>query len=47
LLHLWLGGDDGLVSHLTYTGGCYDSRQLFPRADWVGDGTPPAPSIPL
>ena len=47
LLHLWLGDDDGLVSHLTYTGGCYDSRQTFPRANWVGDGTPPAPSIPL
>jgi 3',5'-cyclic AMP phosphodiesterase CpdA len=47
LLHLWLGGDDGLVSHLTYTGGCYDSRQIFPRADWVGDGKPPATTIPL
>ncbi|MBT5195162.1 MAG: phosphodiesterase [Rhodospirillaceae bacterium] len=47
LLHLWLGGDDGLVSHITYTGGCYDSHQVFGNNGWIHDGNPPAPAIPL
>ena len=47
LLHLWLGGDDGLVSHVTYTGGCYDRFEVFANGDWTGEDNPPAPSIPL
>ncbi|MBT3371815.1 MAG: phosphodiesterase [Rhodospirillaceae bacterium] len=29
LLHLWLGGEDGLVSHVSYTGGCYPVHTVF------------------
>jgi len=47
LLHLWLGGDDGLVSHVTYTGGCYDRFEVFADGEWTGDGDFPTPSIPL
>lgn len=47
LLHLWLGGDDGLVSHISYTGGCYQGRAVFANGEWIGNGNPPAPSIPL
>ena len=47
LLHLWLGGDDGLVSHVSYTGGCYDSLTVFADGQWDRGGEPPAPAIPL
>ncbi len=47
LLHIWLGGDDGLVSHVTYTGGCYDRQEVYAGSGWIKDGAPPQPSIPL
>ncbi len=47
LLHLWLGGDDGLVSHVSYTGGCYQGVTVFAGGQWIRDTSPPAPSIPL
>lgn len=47
LLHLWLGSDDGLVSHVTYTGSCYDRQEIYAGSGWIKDGKPLAPSIPL
>ncbi len=47
LLHLWLGGEDGLVSHVSYTGGGYQGHTVFDKGEWRRDVAPPAPSIPL
>ena len=47
LLHQWLGGDDGLVSHVSYTGGCYQGRTVFADGQWIKGGSAPEPAIPL
>ena len=28
LIHLWLGGEDGLVSHVSYSGDCYEHQVI-------------------
>ncbi|MDP7547779.1 MAG: phosphodiesterase [Alphaproteobacteria bacterium] len=47
LLHLWLGGGDGLVSHVSYTGGGYAEATVFADGQWIRDAPPLKPSIPL
>ena len=47
LLHLWLGGGDGLVSHVSYTGGCYQDQTIFKDGEWLCDVPSLEPSIPL
>jgi len=47
LLHLWFGGEDGLVSHQFYTGDSYGDHVVFSDGEYHQRGTPPAPAIPL
>jgi 3',5'-cyclic AMP phosphodiesterase CpdA len=47
LLHVWLGGEDGLVSHVTYTGGCYQEQTLLKDGQWRRETPVLTPAIPL
>ncbi|MBT3332821.1 MAG: phosphodiesterase [Rhodospirillaceae bacterium] len=47
LLHVWFGGDDGLVSHQIYTGGGYGDHLIFANGAYHPKGTPPGPAIAL
>ena len=49
LLHLWLGGDDGLVSHVSYSGGCYERQEVYAegKRNWIKTEKPPTLSIPI
>jgi 3',5'-cyclic AMP phosphodiesterase CpdA len=47
MLHAWSGGADGLVSHVSYTGGAYDQTTVFKDGDWQTDAPTPKPTIPL
>ena len=47
LVHQWLGGEDGLVSHVSYTGGCYQALTVFKDGQWLGETPVLTPAIPL
>ena len=47
LIHLWLGGEDGLVSHVSYSGNCYENQVIYAAGKRVRAENLPAPAIPL
>ncbi len=42
LLHLWLGADEGLVTHVSVIGDRYTPFTVFNGREWLRDGVPPA-----